>query len=328
MKKKRIWITLLVLLSGIGSVSCQKKQNNALISLQEFPDTYKKITDNVIIDLDIIIDEDVQERLYESKANRIKVDGNKLMKSLFGNNKDSNHIFKTDEWTYEDQKQQMLYVNGNNVVFTSNSNASQTTLQRLENHLQNDPTRMSTGFSDTNMLIEDVQNQLEYWDLEEFELYTNYSIESTNEKGNTCMYWLGYEECQGLSVFSDKYYSGLSDLWAPLQIFGTPDKIEKIRILYGYKFLVGETPIQLKKFDEIANSIEKEYSMLLTDNEHAAVKAELAFWVDDIYDKDELEMEPVWVITMQEYVAGDRNNFTEYQEVYSAITTQNVERKR
>ncbi len=125
-------------------------------------------------------------------------------------------------------------------------------------------------------------------------------------------------------MFSNKFSCGLSEEAAPLQITEISDSIEKLQLLYGYEFTKSKELLKLQPFDKVADSIEKEYSMLLTDNKYEAVAAQLAFWVKDVHDQEELDMEPVWVVIIRERKEDRSSDYIEYEGIYSAITAKNI----
>ena len=57
---------------------------------------------------------------------------------------------------------------------------------------------------------------------------------------------------------------------------------------------------------------------------YEAVAAQLAFWVKDVHDQEELDMEPVWVVTIRECKEDRSSDYIEYEEIYSAITAKNI----
>lgn len=120
----------------------------------------------------------------------------------------------------------------------------------------------------------------------------------------------------------------MTEQWAPLQLFTSDAGIEWMQLLYNFKFKKADRKLMLKPFAEVANVLEREYSLLLTENTYEVVKAELFFWVDVIHDKRILEMEPVWIITIREYVDGNKDKYGEYQEIYSAVTAKSIVKDR
>lgn len=166
-----------------------------------------------------------------------------------------------------------------------------------------------------------LDNQLKSWGIENFSLENRACSESLEVKSSA---WCGYERWQGIRVFSNKFSRGLSEEAAPLQITEISDSIEKLQLFYGYEFTKDQELLKLQPFDKVADSIEEEYSMLLTNSKYEAVAAQLAFWVKDVHDQEELDMEPVWVVTIREYKDGKCSDYTEYEEIYSAVTAQNI----
>ncbi|WP_251390079.1 hypothetical protein [Mediterraneibacter agrestimuris] len=166
-----------------------------------------------------------------------------------------------------------------------------------------------------------MDNQLKSWGIKNFSLENRAYSEKLEVKSSA---WCGYERWQGIRVFSNKFSCGLSEEAAPLQITEISDSIEKLQLLYGYEFTKSKELLKLQPFDKVADSIEKEYSMLLTDNKYEAVAAQLAFWVKDVHDQEELDMEPVWVVTIRECKEDRSSDYIEYEEIYSAITAKNI----
>ena len=322
MKKRRISIILIIVTCSLVSVSCRKEEN-IIISLQEYPKRYERIADSIDINAEIVIDENADEFLYANKALRIEICEDQLVKGLMAENTQQNEVFKIDKWTYADKKGKTLSINGDSIAFISGSDNYRVIQKKLQsfNNFDSIERTQKNENTDTSQERIELENQLSSWGLEDFKLQEELELNKSDVIGSI---WCGYERYQGLLVFSNKYYNNLSCESAPLQIIKSKDVIEKMQLLYGYKFIKGKEKILLKTFDEIANSLEKEYSMIISDNQYEAVKAELALWVNDIHDKEELDMEPVWIITIHEYQKDNKVDFREYQEIYSAITAHNV----
>lgn len=324
MKKRKIGIFLIIVICSLGSVSCRKEEDT-IISLQEFPKRYERATDSIDINTEIVIDESADEILYDNKALRIDIREDQLVEDLMSENTQQNEVFKIDKWTYGDNKGQTLSINDDSIAFISGSDNYKVIQKNLQEQSINNPDPIKKTQKDENTEAAqeriELENQLSSWGLEDFKLYEELNLNKSDVIGSV---WCGYERYQGLFVFSNKYYNDLSGESAPLQIIKSEDIIEKMQLLYGYEFIKGKEKMQLKTFDEIADSLEKEYSMVISDNQHEAVKAELAFLVNDVHDKEELDMEPVWIITIHEYQKDNKADFREYQEIYSAITARNV----
>lgn len=324
MKKIKIGVFLIIEICSLGIVSCRNEENT-ITSLHEFPQRYERSTDNININTEIVIDENSDEFLYDNKAMRIDIHEDQLLKDLMLKNEQQDEVFRIDKWMYGDNKGQTLYIKDDSIAFISSSNNYKTMQKIIQEQTISNQNSIEKNSYDVN--IEDykerieLEKQLKSWGLEDFKLYEEHKINKSDVLGST---WYGYEKYQGLFVFSNKYYSNLSGESAPLQIMKSEDIIEKLQLLYGYEFVKGKDKIQLKTFDEIADSLEKEYSMVISDNQHEAIKAELAFLVKDIHDKEKLDMEPVWIITIHEFQKNNKANYREYQEIYSAITACNV----
>lgn len=320
---KRVGVLLLAIICCLCNVSCQKSDEILISDLREFPATYTRISDNIKIELDIIIDETAEKFLYNSKARRIEINEEKLVEDLIYKNQSQDQIEKIDDWTYESENGATLAIINDSVAFLSNSESYKVAQKELEkNSLKKTQDKKvdEKSFELSPGRLE-LEKQLDSWGIENFFLDNRSYVNNLKIKSSQ---WYGYEKWQGLDVFTNKYYRSLSEKAAPLQIIEVSDKIEKLQLLYSYKFIEGEEILKLQTFDKVADSMEEEYSMLLTDNKYEAVRAKLAFWVKDVHDQEVLDMEPVWVVTIQEYKEGNNSGYVEYEEIYSAVTAHNI----
>lgn len=317
MKRKKLSILLITVAFLLVNVSCHNLNDVTISNLEEFPDKYQRVTDNINIDVDIAIDEDAEQILYSSKAKRIKINEAKMTEELLENEE------KIDQWTYKDKNGRTFSINKDAIAFLSNSESCKVVQNEIEEVSLSKGTDIfregkTSKLSSNNLKMDDL---LISWGIDGFELYNRFEEDKSKEEWNV---WCGYEKWQGIYVFSNKYYAGLSEEEAPLQIIEINDKIEKIQLLYGYNFVKGNDIIKFQTFDKIADSIEKEYSLMISDNKYEAIRAELAFLVKDVHDQSDLDMEPVWVVTIREHGEDKETDCLEYQEVYSAVTARNI----
>lgn len=338
--KRKILLAIMFVCGEIVT-GCQHKgiESTVEIKKMDFPSSCEKVESNVRFCTKINVSEDANRILYESKAFRIEAENDKLVASLLAVEGKKDTIQQPDQWSYIDEKGQMLYIDKDYVSYLSNSKEYD---ELMELFLPSFQTKsLGDGISDFNNTEflnkkEKIEQKINAMNIHNFKLYKCYEINridantpkvdknENSEMRADGIYWLGIEKWQGLPVISSMFYNGITDAWAPIQILETSRGIEKIQILYNLKFEKIKHKIQLQPFSKIAEALEQEYSMILTSNKYDIMKAEMCFWTDIVQDEKEFVMEPVWVFTIHEYKPGEEDNYTEYQEVYSAVTAKSV----
>lgn len=338
MSKKKISMLIITIVFMGVTVSCEKtnQTDETVQNVHKFESYYSKENSKINFCTDIIVPQTANENLYESKATRVSIDQTKIKSVLFGEYKDGSNLQQIDTWSWESTDGKTLYIDKDYLSFSSNSQIYDEFLPKIMNITQQNNLHKIPKVS-PNACVSAIN--LSDCGLEGFDLIEEYLINTESglrelscdnqetvakERKPQLIYWSGYETWQGIPVFSDIFYKGMTEQWIPLQLFISDAGIEWMQLLYNFEFTKTDRKISLKPFDEVANALEREYALLLTENTYDVLKAELFFWVDVIHDKKILEMEPVWIITVREYVDGNKDDYSEYQEIYSAVTAKNV----
>lgn len=319
-------------------------------NLEDFPLKYIKKDKILDFQVDIIISS-TETYLYKSKAIKSKLN-NKAALSLI-KNKEKDTFVKKDRNYYTNSNGNAMRFYEDYLSFNTNSDLE----KKVESCFSLFPERYT---ADNYMSIDDlnslntingkseIENVLHSLGVDNFRLSKSYILDyktlQENEKhidkcGNinwngyknawteedNCKYWVGIETWCGLPVFCASFSNEISEVWMPIQILYTKDGIEKLQILYHFNFENGTEKLKLRPFEEIADTLEKKYSKLLTDNKYIVTKAELFFWVDVNQEDIKFEMKPVWNFTLKEYKKDSKNDYVECQEIVDAETAKILE---
>lgn len=308
-----IFLTLITSDTGLGI------KNNIIIKISDIPDQYKAEIENLKIEIEHI-KINANDRLYQSYAKNVAFDSEMIASSFFGNeyqkNIDENGVICISN------KKKLLNMCDDRLEYFSNS--------KLQKYVSKN---FVLNKSDKNVIPFHVypkyKNHILKAEKKIEKLIKGMGIENLvwrkSFEWEDCTYWLGIQECQGIPVFTTVYYEGMNDEWMPFQVLNSLEGIERARVFYCFQFEQKKERIKLLDFEEIVNSLVQEYAMILTDNKHDVVGAELFFWVDVNQEKSEYKMEPVWVFTIHEYCEGEKENYSEYQEIIHAETGKCVE---
>lgn len=131
---------------------------------------------------------------------------------------------------------------------------------------------------------------------------------------------LGYQEIDGLKIFSSILDKNIIDYWTPFQIILSSEGIEKIQILYAYEFEKTENKILLVSFDEVIQAIKSEFDSILSDNQYEIDSAELMLWVDQLHNETIYNIYPIWVFNIKEFISTSKDKFIQYQKLINAET--------
>ncbi len=343
----------IIVLTGIGIVvvllsrylvnSCRKEQN---VNNNKFPSKYSGKSEFVEFDIDIV--SGIENKfLYKSTATITEFDATLAVPLMFKDKFDSSSIEKKDN-NFIHENGNTFFVQKNYLSFNSNSQLQKDIMKSfslfketytadqfevaefVDTSLNQKIIDQCISLGVNNMRVYKVYN-LDYHTLQSNENHTDklgnkipvaLRREWTEEDSST--FWLGRQVWQGLPVFCSSYSSEVIDTWAPIQILYTRNGIEKLQVLYAFQFRMETKKINLKSFESIATAVEKEYSMILTDNRYVAKRAELYYWVDVNQDEHELKMIPVWVVTIREYDKA-KENYVEIQKIVNAETAEIIE---
>lgn len=103
-----------------------------ICSIDEFPKTYKRVSDSIKIEVDIVIDETAEAFLYNGKARRIKINEEKIVKDLLYKNNPQKEVEKIDKWLYKNAKGAALTIIKDTAIYMSNSENYKVVQKELE----------------------------------------------------------------------------------------------------------------------------------------------------------------------------------------------------
>lgn len=132
MIRKSLGVILLVIVCCFGNVSCQKSSDKMICSIDEFPKTYKRVSDSIKIEVNIVIDETAEAFLYNGKARRIKINEEKIVKDLLYKNNPQKEVEKIDKWLYKNAKGAALTIIKDTAIYMSNSENYKVVQKELE----------------------------------------------------------------------------------------------------------------------------------------------------------------------------------------------------
>ena len=343
MRRKKIVICFLCTILVLAVIGCESKKNRESIKVFDFQKKYKRAGDALTFDTTIHVGDGVQNYLYVSKAQLVRFDSEKIMGICVPSKIDDTWL-GLDGNSFALDNGNTLNIDEDYVAFNSNSKLEEIitsgfSLFGNEYTADQYPIVEIEKESTASGEIKKVNDTISSMGIEDFRFYKYYVLDDTLPQDNgedtqnnditdrniKASYYIGTQFWQGLPVFCSEYYSGFNDTWAPLQVLFVNDGIEKMQVLYCFQFKKSDEKQQLKSFEEIADSLENEYELLLTDNKHTVTEAELYFWVDSNQIESEFEMKPVWVLTVREFSEGNEDDYIEYQELVDARTAENIE---
>lgn len=327
-----------------------RKEDKFVETLDDFPLKYIEEGKRLNFSVDIIINSDTN-CLYKCKAIKSKI-RSKEAHSLINNNK--NHTFiNEDRSYYTGPNGESMFLKGDYLSFSTNSELEKiivTDFQLFPEYYATEKFS-SINHSDDLWIIngkKEIENVLCSLGIDKFNLFKYYVLDgqtlqknekyidkSENMNLNDCRndlaekdnsaYWVGIETWCGVPVFCSSFSAEISDVWMPIQVLYTKDRIEKLQILYHFDFEKGAEKFKLKPFEEITEALKEKYSKVLTDNKYDVTKAELFFWVDVNQEDIKFQMKPVWNFTLREYKKGVEKDYVDCLEIVDAETAKVLE---
>lgn len=320
---KKVLIGLVIII-GMGLSACRNNLSEREIILSEFPSKYVKEEMNIEFDTDIIIPDNVEEHIFKSSAKKIEFQGEEIADFLFENETGKKDYERSGD-NYISYNGESVYVGDAFVSYNSNSDMQKNLLSDFS-LFQEDYTADQFEYVDiqkesAELEEKKVKDYIAKIDVKNCDFYRYYLLDCDAQT----KYWLGTETFQGLPVFCPLFAKEICDTWAPIQVLSTGEEIEKIQILYYFLFDSSNEKIELRAFEDIANSLINEYKNILTDNKYLITKAQLIFWVDINQLDIEFNMRPVWALTVREYFDNDQTQYLEYQELIDAETATTIQ---
>ncbi len=317
-------ICFLLLCLTLTACSAKKESSKERSDRYHFPGSYTRQTASIEIDLPVIAGSENKNCLYKCTAEKKHFAPREIASLIWGTEL-SKLVSETDENSFVHKNKNSLYVDCDYIAFNSNSEKQKSIMKKFSLFPETYTADQFPAFEDTDEGFTDFKEKGKLEELFYSMGITNLFLYKAYLPEEEIRYWIGTETCQGLPVFCSSFYNGFNDTWSPVQALYTPSGIEKIQVLYYFNFSLTEEKISLKPFDEIADALEKEYSMLITDYKHAAIKAELSFWVNVNQTNNTWEMLPVWIITIREFPPDTPDHFTEYEKIINAETAEVLE---
>lgn len=322
---------------GIIMSACDVQEREETIPIEKFPEKYICKDSKLEFQTDVIVSKEINKELYECTAATISFSPKEILPYVFPQGNDSK-FFQSDGNNYIDYQGRSLFIDSDYVAYNSNSEREKTLMSNFSLFPENYTADQFNVLTEAELSCEEcnkdsILKTLSAWGITNCNLFKGYVLDyKKSQKENDrdgdvedSIYWLGNEKCQGVPVFCSEFSKNLNDTWAPIQVLSTSGEIEKVQILYYFKFQYNERKIKLKPFEKIVESIQEEYDNLLTDNKYIATKAELFFWVDVNQDTQNYEMRPVWVFSICEYNSNTKIENSEYQEFVDASSGENIE---
>lgn len=353
MRYGRVLMTIVCFITMFSLLACTtantgKKKNE---ESNEIPEKY--IGKNKFLEFDTeIVNTKRGNNIYKSTAVATKFNAETVVPIMFGEGVES-ELVEGDRDNYIHSNGNSFYVYKNYLAFNSNSqlqtcvmksfslfdeNYTADKFESVEAHHASVDLNLKQQIIDTcsSMGIENMNlykmYKLNYKTLQENEHHEDkmgndmpYKYKKDWSEADNSIYWIGNQTWQELPVFCSAYSESITDTWAPIQVLQTQNGIEKIQVLYDFKFEKSSEQVKLRAFEEVANALTKEYSMLLTDNKYVATKAELHYWVDVNQEDTKFDMIPVWVFTVKEYKSNTEDEYVEYQKLVNAETAEILE---
>lgn len=319
---KKISLALVIVIMLVLSACCIQSQPDFVL-VNDFPEKYVKQDDKISFDTEIIIDESAEKELYKCTAQKATFQGGEIAEILFGD-----HRFEANGDNYISENGESVYVGDAFISYNSNSTIQNEIGSGFSLFKENyTADRFEFANIDDGIALDDQKQVEEYI----FEIGINncsfyrYYLLNQEEGSEAAKYWLGTEKFQGLPVYCSLFAKEADDTWAPIQVMSVSNGIEKIQVLYYFTFDKSDEEIKLRTFKDIADSLEKEYENLLTDNKYLVTNARLIYWVDINQTDSEFDMIPTWVVTVREFTGNDQSEYQEYKELINAGTAESIQ---
>lgn len=288
---------------GIYKIEVINYNNNQNNNEIVFPNKYMEKFNRINFETNIILPKNFKNDLFQYKAKCKNYDSTDVLSVLQNYNK-------------KKITEDMLNIsNGQIIFFTQSLKGNNLNTSFLE-YMRN-----KSDIENINDLVDnDINNEIfKKLNIANITYTKSINLGEYNEiNKNHC--FLGFQELEGLKVFSSILDKNVNDYWSPFQVIYSSDGIEKLQILYAFDFKKQNSKIQLKSFDQIILAIKNEFDSIISDNHYEIDRAELMFWVDQKHDKTFYYIYPIWLFSIKEFVSIDNKEFIQYQKIVNAET--------
>ena len=323
MRRRKPFFICLILTIFLAVSACgtnQTKEGMTAENKSDIPKQYKKELNCLIFDIEHI-QINVDDDFYQGYAKKIQLNPKIITRQFLGDFQEDIYV-NENGIIYLEKEGKNLYIDRNSIVYLSNPEIQSYIAEKFSFEKSESDTASIHSYTEfTEASLQSEKKQLERMiqkiGIPNLVLKKCYDIEK-------CRYWLGIQEWQKTPVFTTVLYEGMNDERMPVQILNTSKGVEKLNASYYFEFEQKKEKIKLLSFDKIAEALENEYSMILTDNKYNVIGAELYFWVDVNQEESEYKMEPVWIFTIREYHGGKEKNGMVLQEIIHAETGKRV----
>jgi len=141
-----------------------------------------------------------------------------------------------------------------------------------------------------------------------------------------CYYFIIWQKFQDVPVYQldEGELRNADDENAPIQILYSKNGIEMMEFSKVYHFEESEEVVELKPFEEVAQTVNQKYSMLLGDMFFKVTKAELYYMADEL-NEDQYELMPVWIIDIMQYESEENNDGEDGSKIQEAVNAATAE---
>lgn len=329
-----------------------KSQEEQQLHEYSFPEKYKKSGEKVEFETEIVIDS-TENTLYKGKAVLETLDGKKLKDYLYGKDFDeqahkmegTDYVGNEDEsLIWQTEEKGTLFVNDLNSTYISplfdHINQAFKLPEKTDEETWCSTTEELEGFSreeaygEIKKVLEDcgitvpeeyICYTLPYTGMAEHEYVEDMNgnedvtAEKTDWDENDDTYFFVFQSryC-GLPTYHPYVYRMEKDILEnrPLQAAISREGIEYLSIERNFQYKPEQESIELLPFEKIADVLEEQFTRIMGEETYKVKRAELKA-MENLVEKKDYQMVPVWVINME---VNDNGDIRTFQKFFDAST--------